>query len=149
MNRILRTVQSAAWALLWCAATATAAAAQSSAPPEGHVAIHYNRCDGNYDGWGIHLWKDPGVALPGIEWQKPMTPTGKDEFGVYWHTRLADYVKGKVNYIIHKGDTKEQGGRDMSFDGNTVREIWVNSGDRKIYTSLEDARKARAERPCN
>jgi len=53
-----------------------------------------------------------------------------------------------VNYIVHKGDTKEQGGRDMKFDGKTLKEIWVNSGDRKIYASLEDAKKGREEAPC-
>lgn len=119
-----------------------------SAPPAGSVAIHYNRCDGNYAGWGLHLWKDPGIPLVGVEWQKPMMPTGKDDFGVYWHTKLDDYVKGKVNYIIHKGDTKDQGGRDMSFDGNATQEIWVNDGDRKIYNSLEEARKGREAKPC-
>lgn len=135
-------------AALLCAAGAATAQSSASAPPAGSVAIHYNRCDNNYDGWGLHLWKDGGVPLPGIEWQKPMMPTGKDEFGVYWHTKLDDYIKGRVNYIIHKGDTKEQGGRDMSFDGNATKEIWVNSGDRKIYTSLADAKKAREAKPC-
>jgi hypothetical protein len=119
-----------------------------SAPPAGSVAIHYNRCDGNYAGWGVHLWKDPGIPLVGVEWQKPMMPAGQDDFGVYWHTKLDDYAKGKVNYIIHKGDTKDQGGRDMSFDGNATKEIWVNDGDRKIYASLEEAKKGREAKPC-
>jgi pullanase-associated domain-containing protein len=129
-------------------AAATIASAQST-PPEGKVAINYSRCDGDYAGWGAHLWKDPGIPLSGVEWQKPMMPTGKTDFGVFWHADLADFGgKGKVNYIIHKGDSKEQGGRDMSFDGKTVKEIWVLTGDRKIYTSLDDAKKARAETPC-
>lgn len=132
----------------WLAAGLGSGAFAQSAPPAGSVAIHYNRCDGNYDGWGMHLWKDPGIPLAGVEWQKPMMPTGKDDFGVYWHTSLDDYVKGKVNYIIHKGDSKDQGGRDMSFDGKASTEIWVNNGDRGIYTSLEEAKKAREAKPC-
>lgn len=136
----------AAVGLLACA---LGAAAQSSAnPPAGSAAINYHRCDGNYEGWGAHLWKDGGIPLPGIEWQKPMPPSGKSDFGVYWTVKLDDFVNGRVNYIIHKGDSKDQGGRDMAFDGKATREIWVNNGDRKIYTSLEDARKARAEKPC-
>ncbi|HEX6707347.1 MAG TPA: pullulanase-associated domain-containing protein [Albitalea sp.] len=128
---------------------ATGPALGQSALPEGKVAINYNRCDNNYDGWGAHLWKDPGTPLPGVEWNKPMMPTGKSDFGVFWHTDLAEYgSKGKVNYIIHKGDNKEQGGQDMSFDAKATKEVWVNSGDRKIYTSLEDAQKARAATPC-
>jgi len=138
----------AAAATALAALTLGSALAQGSAPPAGFVSIHYNRCDNNYDGWGLHLWKDGGIPLPGIEWQRPMMPTGKDDFGVYWHTKLDDYVKGRVNYIIHKGDTKDQGGRDMAFDGNAHKQIWVNNGDRAIYTSLADAKKAREAKPC-
>ena len=130
-------------------AVAAGGALAQSHPPEGKVAINYNRCDNNYEGWGAHLWKDPGIPITGIEWQKPMPPTGKTDFGVFWHADLKEFgSKGKVNYIIHKGDSKDQGGRDMTFDGSAVKEIWVNSGERKIYTSLEDAKKARAENPC-
>ena len=86
--------------------------------------------------------------LPGVEWQNPMMPTGKNDFGIFFQADFKEFSKGKVNYIVHKGDSKDQGGRDMSFDGNTVKEIRVNNGDRKIYTSLEDAQKARAENPC-
>jgi hypothetical protein len=129
---------------------AAGAQAQSSAnPPAGSVGINYSRCDSNYDGWGAHLWKDPSIPLPGVEWQKPMQPSGKSDFGVYWNVKIDEFAKGKVNYIIHKGDTKEQGGRDMSFDPNAAKEIWVLNGDRKIYTSLDDAKKARAAKPCS
>ncbi len=134
-------------AVFFSVAALGTAAAQSSTPPEGMVAIHYNRCDTTYDNWGAHLWKDGGTPLPGISWGSPMAPTGKD-FGVYWHTKLDDFGKGKVNYIIHKGDTKEQGGKDMSFDGAASKQIWVNSGDRKIYNSLDEAKKAREADPC-
>ena len=121
----------------------------TSNPPAGTIAINYSRCDNNYDGWGVHLWKDPGTPLPGVEWQKPMMPSGKTDFGVYWHVKADEFgPKTKVNYIIHKGDTKEQGGKDMSFDGAASKEVWVNSGDRKIYTSLDEAKKGRAAEPC-
>lgn len=116
-------------------------------PPEGSVAINYNRCDSNYEGWGAHLWSG-STPIAGVSWTSPMPPTGKNDFGVYFHTKLAEFYGGKVNYILHKGDTKDQGGRDMSFEGKTTKEIWVNSGDRKIYTSLDDAKKARAAEPC-
>jgi hypothetical protein len=53
-----------------------------------------------------------------------------------------------VNYIIHKGETKEQGGRDMKFDGKAAQQIWILSGERKIFYSLDEAQKAREENPC-
>ncbi|MBS0435077.1 MAG: hypothetical protein JSR75_09325 [Proteobacteria bacterium] len=129
---------------------ALAPALAGSNPPAASVAINYNRCDGTYGGWSLHIFQrgPGGPAVPGVTWDNGVAPTGKDDFGIYWHVKLEDFPGGKVNYIIHKGDNKEQGGKDMQFDGNTTREIWVNSGDRKIYTSLEDAQKARAENPC-
>ncbi|MGQ0709926.1 MAG: pullulanase-associated domain-containing protein [Rhodoferax sp.] len=129
---------------------ASLAQAQSSAnPAEGKVAINYSRCDGKYEGWGLHTWKNPGIPLPGVEWANPLKPSGSSEFGVYWLTDLAGYGKsGSVNYIIHLGDTKENGGRDMKFDGKSVKEIWVIDGDRRFFTSLAEAKAARAEKPC-
>ena len=118
-----------------------------SGPPDGSIAINYNRCDGKYEGWGAHLWTG-STPIAGVSWTSPMPPAGTNDFGAYFHAKLSEFSGGKVNYIIHKGDTKDQGGRDMSFDGNATKEIWVNNGDRKIYTSLDDAKKARAAEPC-
>jgi Bacterial pullanase-associated domain len=128
---------------------AAAPAMSQTALPDGKVGINYSRCDKNYDGWGVHLWKNPGIPIPGVEWAKPMMPTGKNDFGVFWHADLAEFgSSATVNYIIHQGETKEQGGRDMKFEAKTNKEIWVNGGDRKVYFSLDDAKKARAENPC-
>ncbi|CAD5366238.1 Pullanase-associated domain-containing protein [Rubrivivax sp. A210] len=136
--------------LLAAAGLALAVSAPAlAAPPEGKIVINYNRCDKNYEGWGAHLWKYPSFPLEGIEWGKPMPPSGTNDFGVFWQVDLAAFGStGSVNYIIHKGDIKEQGGKDMKFDGKTKREAWVLGGDSKIYFSAEDAAKARGEKPC-
>lgn len=142
-RQVLRLLAAAAL----CGLQAAPALAQPA--PAGKVAINYHRCDNNYDGWGIHLWKNPGIPIPGVEWAKPMLPNGKTDFGVFWHVDQAEFGNsGTVNYIIHKGETKDQGGKDMKFESKTYREVWVNSSDRKIYWTLEDAKKARAESPC-
>lgn len=129
-------------------------AADASDPPEGYVTINYYRPDGNYSRWGLHSWsRIPGGSdqtLDGIDWNSPLKPKGKTEDGaVYFQTKIADYGKtGIVWYIIHKGDAKEQGGKDQSFDSAKVKQIWVNSGDVKIYTSKEEAVKARTAAPA-
>lgn len=115
-----------------------------AAPPDGKIEINYHRCDANYTKWGVHLWKSPNMPLPDIEWPNPMMPTGKSDFGVYWHADLEEFKTGsraQVNYIIHKGDIKEQGGKDMAFDGNAHKAIWVVNNDRTIFFSKEDALK--------
>ena len=39
-----------------------------AAPPDGMVAINYNRCDSNYDDWGLHIFQrgPGGPAVPGV-----------------------------------------------------------------------------------
>jgi len=124
-------------------------AAEPSDPPEGFVTINYFRTDADYSGWGLHVWsRIPGGAdspLDGVNWMAPLKPKGKTEDGgVYWQVKVEDFGKsGKVWYIIHKRDTKEQGGKDQSFDGKTIKQVWVNHEDPVAYTSKEEAIKAR------
>jgi len=112
--------------------------------PEGSVALHYHRPDGNYAGWGVHAWKrSPGSSdqpLDGVSWFSPLTPDGKDDFGPYWIMKIADFGKtGIVHYIIHKGDSKDQGGKDMEFNSAAMKEVWVVSGDSKLYPTKDAA----------
>jgi len=128
---------------LACAAFTPAVAA----PPADSIQINYHRVDGNYDKWGVHLWKSPNMPLDGIEWPVPMVPTGKNDFGVYWVVKANEFntskgAKRQVNYIIHKGDIKEQGGKDMAFNGLEHQEIWVYENDRTIFYSLDEVKAA-------
>lgn len=106
--------------------------------PEGQVAIHYKRPAGDYEGWGVHLWKSPSVGLTG--WSSPMRPTGMDDFGAYFHIPFVDFGStGEVNYILHKGDSKDQNGKDKMFDGKAHKEVWIVQGNANIFTSKEEA----------
>jgi hypothetical protein len=136
-----------------------AAWAEDAKVPEGKLAIHYYRADGKYDGWGLHVWEsfqkkeevdNPEAkknatdrTLPGVGWTSPLRPAGTDDFGVYWLIPASEFDNGKVNYIIHRGDGKEQGGKDMSWLIKNGKEIWVNGGDSNIYMGKDDALKAR------
>jgi hypothetical protein len=123
--------------------TAAAADCKDVALADGQVAIHYNRPDGNYEDWGIHIWKSPNIGL--TNWFIPKMPTGCDSFGMYWTLPLGKFGETKiVNYIIHKGDVKEQGGTDMNFDANKTKEIWVNAGSPVNHMSKDDAVKAQS-----
>lgn len=132
------------------AATALSLTAALAAPPEGYIEINYHRVDGKYDGWGVHLWKSPNMPLPDIEWPNPMMPTGKNSFGVYWHVKADEFSTGskmQVNYIIHRGDIKEQGGKDMAFNGLEHKAIWVWEKDRAIYFSYDEVKAAHPDAP--
>ena len=118
------------------AATTVAAAPGGGA---GVATLHYHRADGNYTGWGLHLWGDAIADGVGTAWDQPRAPTRFDDFGAVFEIPLADPA-ASLNYIIHQpsGDnvptTREPGG-DRSFVPAVSREVWVVSGDPTIHTS--------------
>ncbi|MEU4402651.1 pullulanase-type alpha-1,6-glucosidase [Micromonospora orduensis] len=99
------------------------AAAGEPAPPveEGTAVIHYRRADGNYDGWGLHLWD--GAANP-TEWSAPLKPTRTDAFGAVFRVPLAAGATG-LNYIIHNGDTKDLPDDQRLDFASAGREVWL------------------------
>ncbi len=148
-----------AFAAVLLAAWAGPAAAEEFKLPQGKVAIHYFRADGEYTGWGLHAWESfqkkeeagdewaqkQGADRPlkGITWFAPKQQSGQDDFGVYWLLDADDFSNGRVNYIIHKGDKKDQCNKDMFWLISQSKELWVNSGDCKSYLTKEEALKAR------
>jgi alpha-amylase len=105
----------------------------------GLATLHYHRDDGNYAGWGLHLWGDAIAEGVGTTWDNPRPPTRFDDFGAVFEIPLADPA-ASLNYIIHQpsGDsvpaTREPGG-DRSFVPAVSPEVWVVSGDPTIHTS--------------
>ncbi|MEU8301461.1 pullulanase-type alpha-1,6-glucosidase [Micromonospora sp. NPDC048909] len=88
---------------------------------EGTALIHYRRADGNYDGWGLHLWD--GAANP-TEWSDPLEPTSIDAFGAVFRVPLATGATG-LNYIIHKGDEKDLPDDQRLDFASAGREVWL------------------------
>jgi len=145
--------------LVAAGALASHAEAEDFKAPEGKVAIHYYRPDGAYEGWGLHVWESfqskaeagdewaakasPDMPVMKVTWFKPLPQAGKDDFGAYWLLDAKDFDNGRINYIIHKGDKKEQANQDKFFLVKDGRDAYVNSGDTKVYLSKEEAVKAR------
>ncbi|GGR56779.1 hypothetical protein GCM10010236_06070 [Streptomyces eurythermus] len=95
------------------------------APDPAKAVIHYHRADGDYDGWGLHTWT--GAKHP-TDWSAPLTPTGRDAFGVTFEVPLADGATS-LSYIVHKGDEKDISA-DRSLDFATYgKETWLIGGD--------------------
>ncbi|SDZ11352.1 alpha-1,6-glucosidases, pullulanase-type [Micromonospora pattaloongensis] len=101
-----------------------AATGQPDPPVDTDTAVlHYRRADGNYDGWGLHVWD--GAANP-TDWSTPLAPAARDAYGVTFRVPLAAGATG-LNYIIHSGDTKDLPG-DQRLDFATAgREAWLLS----------------------
>jgi len=110
-------------------ALATPAAAQSAAPDTAR--IHYQRSDGDYRDWVLHVWEDTTLE---VSWGAGLEISGTDDYGAYWDVRLADGAS-RLGFIVHQGDTKDPG-PDMFLE---VRrhgyEIWLVSGSDAIHTA--------------
>ncbi|MFD7980874.1 pullulanase-type alpha-1,6-glucosidase [Streptomyces sp. NPDC059071] len=91
------------------------------------VVLHYQREDGNYDGWGLHLWT--GAAQP-TDWSKPLMPARVDAYGAVYEVPLAAGATS-LSYIVHKGDQKDLP-TDQSLDlGTYGNEVWLLAGQQK------------------
>ncbi|MCX5587134.1 pullulanase-type alpha-1,6-glucosidase [Streptomyces erythrochromogenes] len=98
-------------------------------PPQdqGKAVLHYQRPDGAYDGWGLHVWT--GAATP-TDWSKPLLPTRTDSYGAVYEVPLAAGATS-LSYILHKGDEKDLP-TDQSLDLKaTGHEVWMLGGQEK------------------
>jgi pullulanase-type alpha-1,6-glucosidase len=103
----------------------------SRAAATGTVAVHYGRPDGDYSGWGLHLWGDGLASGTGTDWANPRQPDGVDSYGAYWNVPVGDPNK-PVNFIVHKGDVKDPG-PDQSVLPARQGEAWIRSGEAVVH----------------
>ncbi|MGW8782122.1 pullulanase-type alpha-1,6-glucosidase [Streptomyces sp. NPDC055796] len=95
-------------------------------PPQDQAkaVLHYQRPDGAYEGWGLHVWT--GAANP-TDWSKPLMPARTDSFGAVYEVPLAAGATS-LSYILHKGDEKDLP-TDQSLDLKaTGHEVWMLGG---------------------
>ncbi|MHB9862344.1 pullulanase-type alpha-1,6-glucosidase [Streptomyces sp. YIM S03343] len=91
------------------------------------AVIHYHRADGNYDGWGLHVWS--GAANP-TDWSSPLKPVRTDAYGAVFEVPLTDGATS-LSYIIHKGDDKDLP-TDQALDlKSNGYEVWLLNGQEK------------------
>ncbi|WP_406446025.1 pullulanase-type alpha-1,6-glucosidase [Streptomyces sp. NBC_01613] len=91
------------------------------------AVIHYHRADGDYDGWGLHVWT--GAANP-TDWSSPLKPVKTDAYGAVFEVPLNDGATS-LSYIIHKGDEKDLSA-DQSLDLKAGGyEVWLLNGQEK------------------
>ncbi|GAA3217525.1 alpha-amylase family glycosyl hydrolase [Actinocorallia longicatena] len=102
-----------------------------------YATVHYRRADGDYTGWGLHLWGDALADGVPTDWSAPRPPDGTDSFGAYWRIPLKS-GDSPLNYIVHKGDQKDTG--DLSLTPAAQPRAFVVSGDAAQYRTSAAAR---------
>ena len=103
---------------------------------EETLKLHYHRYDGDYDGWGLHVWGDGYFGQP-VDWTKPMLQAGTDDYGVFWN--IPWNGTGTINFIIHKGDAKDPDGDRVFPDPTKNREAWAVTDDPMTYPTPKEA----------
>ncbi|GHF39683.1 pullulanase [Deinococcus metalli] len=103
--------------------TAPAPASTAQPIPANVLRVRYVRPDGQYTGWGLHVWEDTTAT---VAWDKPLPQTGVDAGGAYWDVPLKPGA-AKVGFIVHRGDEKDPG-PDLFADPTKGHEVTVTSG---------------------
>ncbi|MFI8303187.1 pullulanase-type alpha-1,6-glucosidase [Streptomyces sp. NPDC085927] len=107
--------------------TVTTERPEYPAQDKSKAVLHYQRADGDYDGWGLHVWT--GAAEP-TDWSKPLKPVKTDPYGAVFEVPLTEGATS-LSYIIHKGDEKDlpsDQSLDLKANGH---EVWLLSGEAK------------------
>jgi pullulanase len=105
-----------------------------------NVKVHYNRPDGVYTGWGLHVWQinDAGQYIadyPGVTFPQPLLPAGSDAYGPFFSIEASKFTAmgaAGFGFIVHQGDTKDPDG-DRLWKFTDGAEFWLKSGDATIY----------------
>lgn len=104
----------------------------NQAEAQGFARVHYQREDGAYDGWGLHLWGDAIADGVATEWPDRRMPDGVDDFGAFWDVPVDD-VDAPLNYIIHNGAGEQTA--DQSFVPAEQPSAWYVQADAQAYAS--------------
>ncbi|WP_422446538.1 pullulanase-type alpha-1,6-glucosidase [Endozoicomonas sp. ALB091] len=91
-------------------------------PADQEVILYYQRPDGIYHGWGLHLFNNDNCKAFGktdTDWNQPWMPESITQtYGALYRIPLSDTFSkvqdGCLNFIVHKGDEKDLGG-DMAW----------------------------------
>ncbi|MCC2377663.1 type I pullulanase [Bacillus wiedmannii] len=92
------------------------------------VIIHYKERSGNTKDWNLWLWGENANG-------KSYEFTGEDEFGKYAKINIDDDYN-RVGFIIRTNEWEKDGGDrwiENIKDGRA--EVWILSGDEKVYNS--------------
>eukprot|EP00271_Cylindrocystis_brebissonii_P021887 TRINITY_DN8144_c0_g1_i1.p1 TRINITY_DN8144_c0_g1~~TRINITY_DN8144_c0_g1_i1.p1 ORF type:complete len:1104 (-),score=220.70 TRINITY_DN8144_c0_g1_i1:358-3669(-) len=122
------------------AKAAGAAVLEAGATQTLEALVHYYRRDGDYEGWGLHLWGDTPA---GTAWDAPLKPAGEDKYGVFWKVPVAPGDGSQnVSFLVHRGDQKDCTG-ELPLSGGAsatgvVGEVWLVADRSKLFSEEPD-----------
>lgn len=106
---------------------------------ENEAVLFYNRPDGDYEGWVLHLWNNetcPDTVVNPTEWPDGPSVAGIDpNYGGYYVVPLLDGHSDCMNFIVHDPDgNKDLSDQDRLMDLSGNRMAWTLSGVPDVFT---------------
>ncbi|WP_198045697.1 pullulanase-type alpha-1,6-glucosidase [Kitasatospora mediocidica] len=96
-----------------------------------YAVVHYQRKDGDYDGWNLYAWGDIADG-EGTSWPAGHPFTGRDAYGAFAYVKL-NSAASDVGFIVENNGTKD-GSADRHIDVGSTGEVWLKDGDPTVYT---------------
>ena len=108
-----------------------------------NVRVHYNRPDGAYGDWGLHVWQvdESGQYVadyPGVSWPSPLPRSGIDDYGAYFEIAAAAFTHPSAagfGFIVHPPGQGGDPGIDRIWKFADGGEFWLRSNDATVYRS--------------
>ena len=108
-------------------------------PAADEAILFYQRPDGDYDGWVLHLWNDdncPASVQQPTTWPQGPSIDGVDPvYGGYYIIPLQQDHAGCLNFIIHDAEgVKDISQHDLLMDLTGERMAWTISGVAGVFS---------------
>lgn len=108
-------------------------------PQANEAIVFYNRPDGNYDGWVLHLWNNdvcPNTVAEPTNWPDGPSVAGVDpNYGGYFVIPLLEGFSNCMNFIVHDAaGTKDISQQDLLMDLTGSRMVWTLTGVNEVFT---------------
>ncbi|MDR0965993.1 MAG: hypothetical protein LBM75_05765, partial [Myxococcales bacterium] len=103
----------------------------STPPPPATVRVHYLRRDGNYGGFGLHVWGE-GAARE-TRWSEPIWFSASDGFGQVAEIAVGDPDR-PLSFIVHRGEEKDPP-IERTLTPRVHAEVWLKQGRVDMWTS--------------
>lgn len=105
---------------------------------ENEAVVFYNRPDGEYEGWVLHLWNNdncPDTVAEPTNWPEGPSVAGVDPvYGGYFIVPLLEDYSECMNFIVHDADgNKDLSEQDLMMDLTGDRMAWTLSGVADVF----------------
>ena len=105
----------------------------SAALPAGPntVRVYYHRTNGDYAGWSIYSFT--GALHRTIDFNNPDSPTGTDDFGIYFDVPLLPNATELQFIIVNRNGLTKNCPNDLTQNVSQGFEVWILQDDCTLY----------------